>query len=115
MKQKAAQKLIYKIHTKQLKRSGWDLDLPLQKAMEEFPDLIVSINDSQMLRWIDELNHVENYDDQVAHIKKQIKYWKKKPKSAESRSQIKSYYKSLYDLQFQPDYVCIVIDRKSVV
>lgn len=110
MKQKAAQKLIYKIHTKQLKRSGWDLDLPLQKAMEEFPDLIVSINDSQMLRWIDELNHVENYDDQVAHIKKQIKYWKKKPKSAESRSQIKSYYKSLYDLQFQPDYVCIVMD-----
>ena len=63
-----------------------------------------------MLRWIDELNHVENYDDQVAHIKKQIKYWKKKPKSAESRSQIKSYYKSLYDLQFQPDYVCIVMD-----
>ena len=110
MKQKAAQKFIYKIHTKQLKRNNWKLDLPLETAMQDYSDLIVSINDSQMLRWIDELNGVEGYEEQIDYIKRQIKYWKRKPKNNESRKQIESYYRKLYNLQFQKDYVCIVMD-----
>lgn len=113
MKQKAAQKLIYKIHTKQLKRANWDLNLPLETAMRDFPDLIVALNDSQMLRWIDELNGVEDYDAKVNQIKRSIKNEKKRPKSAETKVQIRSLYNALYRLQFQPDYVCVVMDSKS--
>lgn len=113
MKQKAAQKLIYKIHTKMLKRENWDLDLPLEVAMRDFPELIVALNDSQMLRWIDELNGVTDYDASVQHIQRCIKNEKKRPKSAESKVRIRSLYNALYRLQFQPDYVCIVMDSNK--
>lgn len=113
MKQKAAQKLIYKIHTKQLKRANWDLSLPLEEALQDYPDCIVAINDSQMLRWIDELNHVADYNGQVAHIKNQIRYLRRKPKDSANRVKLKSLYNSLYRLQFQKDYVCIVMDSNK--
>lgn len=113
MRQKAAQKLIYKINTKQLKRANWNLDLPLETAMKEYPDLIVALNDSQMLRWIDELNGLENYDAKVKQIQNSIKNEKKRPKSAETKVKIRSLYNALYRLQFQPDYVCVVMDSNK--
>ena len=113
MKQKAAQKLIYKIHTKQLKRAGWDLDLPLEVALRDNPDLIVALNDSQVLRWIDEINGIEGYSEKVQEIQRSIKNEKKRPKSQETRVRIKSLYNALYRLQFQPDYVCIVMDSNG--
>lgn len=113
MKQKAAQKLIYKIHTKQLKRANWDLDLPLETALRDYPDLIVALNDSQMLRWIDELNGVEDYDAKVKQIQRSIKNEKKRPKSTETKVRIRSLYNALYRLQFQPDYVCVVMDSNK--
>lgn len=113
MRQKAAQKLIYKMHTKQLKRANWNLNLPLETAMRDYPDLIVALNDSQMLRWIDELNGVEDYDAKVKGIQRSIKNEKKRPKSAETKVRIRSLYNALYRLQFQPDYVCVVMDSNK--
>lgn len=49
MKQKTFLKLIYKVHSKQLRKSKWDLNLPLETAMREQPELIVSLGD-RMLR-----------------------------------------------------------------
>ena len=85
LKQKAAQKFIYKIHTKQLKRSNWNLNMPLETAIREYPDLIVSINDSQMLRWIDELNGVTDYSERTRTIRNRIQYIKNKPKSRQQK------------------------------
>ena len=113
LKQKAAQKLIYKLHTKQLKRAGWDLELPLDVALKDYPDCVVALNDSQMLRWIDELNGVNDYSGQVAHIKNQIRYIRRKPKDSANRVKLKSLYNSLYRLQFQKDYICIVMDSNK--
>lgn len=113
MKQKAAQKFIYKIHTKQLKRSNWNLNLPLEEAMRDYPDLIVSINDSQMLRWIDELNGVENYSERIRTIRNRIQYIKKKPKSRQQKQAIREAYDDLYHAQFQKDYVCVVMDSNK--
>ena len=113
MKQKAAQKLIYKLHTKQLRRAGWNLELPLDVALKDYPDCVVALNDSQMLRWIDELNGVNDYSGQVNHIKNQIRYLRRKPKDSANRVKLKSLYNSLYRLQFQKDYICIVMDSNK--
>ena len=110
MKQKAAQKFIYKIHTKQLKRSNWNLNMPLETAIREYPDLIVSINDSQMLRWIDELNGVTDYSERIRTIRNRIQYIKNKPKSRQQKQAIREAYDELYHAQFQRDYVCVVMD-----
>lgn len=70
MEQKSCLKLIYKIHSKQLKKAKWNLSLPLDMAMKNYPELIVSLNDSQLLRFIDELNGVTDVNEKVKEIRK---------------------------------------------
>ena len=77
MEQKSCLKFIYKIHSKQLKKANWNLTLPLEVAMTDYPETIVSLNDSQLLRFIDELNGVTDINEKVKSIQKKIKYEKK--------------------------------------
>ncbi len=107
--QQSCHKFIYKLPSKRLKQADWNLVLPLQSAMKNKND-IVALNDSQILRWICELNGVENLDFEVLKLKKEIKLIKKQPKSKENKDKIKSLYKKLYSLQYQKDYFCIVMD-----
>ena len=113
MEQKSCLKLIYKLHSKQLKNANWKLSLPLDVAMKDYPECIVSLNDSQVLRFIDEINGVSNINNSVREIQKKIKYEKKKPRSRETKVLIRELYHQLYELQFQKDYVCIIMDSDS--
>ena len=113
MQQKSCQKFIYKIPSKILKKSNWNFCLDLETAMQEHSDWIVSISDSQILRWIDELNGVEDADKSAREIKQQIKLEKRKPRSSATKAKIKELYSSLYDLQFQKDYLCVIMNSNS--
>jgi len=111
-KQKSYQKFIYKLQSKRLKKAKWKLNLPLSEAMKNKND-IVSLNDSQILRWIDELNGNTDSNTVVKNIQKQIKIEKKKPKSQESRNNIKKLYQELYNLQYQKDYNCLIMNSNK--
>lgn len=71
---------------------------------------IVALNDSQILRWICELNGIENLDSEVSKIKKEIKYTKKQEKTKENKDKIKELYEKLYSLQYQKDYFCMIMN-----
>lgn len=73
----------------------------------------MALNDSQILRWICELNGIENLDLDVSKIRKEIKYIKKQPKSKENRDKIKKLYEKLYSLQYQKDYFCLIMDSNK--
>ena len=113
MEQKSCLKLIYKIHSNRLKKANWNLTLPLETAMNEYPEMIVSLNDSQLLRFIDELNGVSDINAKVRDIQRKIKLEKKKPKSRSTTTVIKYLYNELYSLQFQKDYVCVIMDSNK--
>ena len=113
MKQKSCHRLIYKLHTKRLKDSKWNLNLDLQEELHDYPEDVISLGSSQLLRWIDELNGVTDIDVQVRDLQRKIKAEKKKPRSRETKTEINRLYKLLYDLQFQKDYVCIVMDSEK--
>ena len=113
MEQKSYLKFIYKLHSKKLKKANWNLTLPLNVAMHDYPEDIVSLNDSQLLRFIDELNGVSDINGKIKDIKKKIRIEKKKPKSRETKMIIKGLYENLYNLQFQKDYVCVIMDSNS--
>lgn len=113
MKQKSNLKLIYKIHSKLLKQHKWNLDLPLEEASRSYPDSIVALSDSQVLRWIAELNGVTDQDEKINEIKRRISAIKKKPRSRENTVLIKQLYSHLQDLQFQKDYLCVIMDSKK--
>ena len=105
--------MIYKIHSKRLKKNNWNLDLPLDVAMRDYANEIVSLSDSQVMRFIDEINGTHDRDKKIRAIKNKIKAEKRKDRSRESRVLMRELYKSLYELQFQKDYVCIVMDSNA--
>lgn len=112
MKQKK-RKLIYKLHSKQLKKAKWNLTLDLNEVIRDTPEYVVALSDSQLLRFIDDLNGITDAQDQIAHIQKMIRIEKKKPRSIATRKQICALYEKLYELQFQKDYVCIIMDSNA--
>lgn len=71
---------------------------------------IVSLNDSQILRFIDEINNTTDSDIKAKAIKRKIRTEKRKPKSRESKVNIRELYRKLYEIQYQKDYVCIIMD-----
>lgn len=87
------------------------MTLPLSEARRN--DEVISLSDSQMMRWIDELNGMENADYSAKSIKKGIKKLKKEPNSLQNRREIKKLYEELDKVQHKPDYMCLVIDRES--
>lgn len=110
---KTCHKLIFKLHSGQLKKSGWNLDLDLDTAMREQPDCIVSLNDSEALRFIAEINGDGDINETVGFIMRKIKQEKRKPRSKETKANIRNLYEKLYEVQFQKDYVCIIMDSRS--
>ena len=101
-----------KIHSKELKSAKWKLNIDLSKAYGS-PDTVVSLNDSQILRWIDELNGITDADTQIKQIKAAIKAEKKKNETTKTKTKIKELYNRLNDLRYKPDYLALIIDSKS--
>ena len=81
--------------------------------MRDYPECIVSLNDSQLLRFIDELNDTTDSDVRAREIKYKLRQEKKKPRSKETKRVVTELYQRLYNLQYQRDYICIIMDRDS--
>ena len=104
-----APRYIFKIHTDRLKQKRWKLELSLDEARRN--EEMISLNDSQMLRWIDEINGVENVEERVRDIRRQIKRARKQQPSAATKRACKALYAELDSLLFKPDYLHLVIDH----
>ena len=110
-KQLVCQKYIYKIHSSRLRKERWKLTLPIEEARRN--DEVISLADSQMLRWIDELNGIDDADAKAHEIKTQIRRLRKEKNSPQNKRAIRQLYKDLDTLQFKPDYLCLIIDKEK--
>lgn len=104
----ASQRFIYKIHSSRLRRTKWNLHLTINQARENKE--IITLSDSQLLRFIDELNGITKPELRISDIKARIKMLKTEENLAISRPRMKKLYDKLDEYQFQKDYVCVVID-----
>ena len=82
------QRFIYKLQSRRLAESGWNLSLPLSAALHNKND-VVAAGDSQLLRWIMELNGNENLDKEISSLKLQLKELKKNAKGEEAKKTCK--------------------------
>lgn len=108
-KQQAAQRLIFKIRSSRLKKAKWNLSLSLADARRN--DEVISLNDSQMLRWIDELNGIADTDERVRDLKGELKAIRKQPQSPENKTRIRKIYDEMDKYQFKKDYIHIIMDN----
>ena len=102
---------IYKIHSARLRNAKWDLKLPLSEARQN--DEVIALAGSTILRFIDELNGLENPDELVADIRREIKRLKREDNSAQNRKEIKQLYESLDNITFKQDYLSLIIDKEK--
>lgn len=110
-KQQVAQKYILKIHTDRLKKAKWKLSLSLEEARQN--DEIISIGDSQMLRWIDELNGVGDTTAKITEIYKEIRRLRRGSGSSHDRRRVIALYAEIDRLQIKWDYVHVVADKNK--
>lgn len=110
-KQQVAQKYIFKISTARLRRAKWNLTLTLAEARQN--DEIISIGDSQMLRWIDELNGVTGAEEKVRAIRSEIRSLRKRDITPLIRKRIRELYAQLDAIQFKSDYLHLVCENSS--
>lgn len=108
-KQQKLQKYCFKLHTSYLSKNNWDLTLSLKEARKS-ANTIVTVNDSQVLRWIEELNGTQDIDARAKEIREKINVLKT---NKSNKKQVSALYDQLYELQFQKDYLLLIIDKKS--
>ena len=106
-----SQRYVYKIHSSRLRRAKWNLQLTVNQARENKE--LIALSESQMMRFIDELNGITNPELHISDIKSQIKRLKFEKNLSISRPKIKKLYEELDKYQFKKDYVCVVIDNNK--
>lgn len=94
-----------------MRKERWKLTLPLEEARRN--DEVISLADSQMLRWIDEINGITDADEKAREIKLEIKRLRKQPNNRQNNRDIRELYNKLDKLQFKPDYMCLIIDKEK--
>lgn len=62
---------------------------------------------------MDELNGITDAEVNARAIKAEIKRLRKEDNSVQTRRQIKQLYSKLDDIQFKPDYLCVIIDKEK--
>lgn len=106
-----SQRFVFKIRSSRLRRKNWKLQLSINEAREN--QEIIALSESQIMRWIDELNNITNLELHISDIKSQINKLKKEPNLSYSRPRIKKLYLELDKYQFKNDYVCVVIEKNK--
>ena len=102
---------VFKLHSSRLRNAKWNLTLPLNEARKN--EEVISLASSQVLRWIDEINGVTDADAKAREIKQEIRRIRTEPHSPANMRIIKRLYSDRDELQFKPDYMCLVIDRNG--
>lgn len=105
------QKYIYKLHSSRLRKAKWKLTLSVQDARKN--DEVISLADSQVLRWIDDMNGITDADQRAKEIKSEIKRLKREPNNMQNRKLVRQLYAKLDSVQFKPDYMCLIIDKEK--
>lgn len=85
--------------------------MPIEEARKN--DEVISLADSQVLRWIDELNGIIDADKTAKELKAAIRTLRASPNSIQNRRQIKKLYAQLDLIQYKPDYMCLIIDKEK--
>ena len=107
-----SQRYIFKINTARLKRAKWDIkSLTVDEARKN--QELIALADSQMLRFIDEINGVTNCEQYISSLKDRIALLKEDPNQKKVSREIYLLKKELDELLFKKDYMFVVIDKKK--
>ncbi len=103
------QRIIYKLTSKFLKKNKWNINISPDSMRIEHPDMLVTIGESQLMRWLDELTGNTDANFKIAVLKNNIKVERRNQISPKSKKNMREYYNQLFNLKFTPHYVEVVM------
>lgn len=104
-------RLIFKVSTSRLKKSKWNLSLSIDEARNN--NELIALGDSQVIRWIDELNGRGDVGAEMARIKSELRALSKQENTVQNRHAARKLREELNDVQFVPDYIHVVAGNNS--
>lgn len=72
---------------------------------------MIALADSNTLRFIDDINHLYDADERAADIQRKIRILQKQETTRVNRKEIRRLYSELDEVQFKPDYMCLIVDK----
>ena len=82
---------IIKIPSVELAKNKWDFSVSLEELFTSRKDLVVSLGESQVLRWIDDIKGLSGVSDLIKQQKRTIRFLRKEAESASTPKQRNSY------------------------
>jgi hypothetical protein len=110
-KQLISQKHVLKIHSKRLKKCNWNLKLTLEDAKKNKE--IISLGDSQTLRFIDEIIGFEDRETNIRDLKYKMKSLKKDATNKDRKKQMALLRSKLNISKYNQHYVCVIVDSMA--
>jgi glutathione S-transferase len=101
--------IVLKITTTMLSQAKWNLSITLDEARRS--DAAVTLSESQVLRWIDELNGVHTPPQQLRELRRRVATLRQEEASTKSRNEIKRLYREIDELRYKPDYLLLVVEK----
>lgn len=101
-----------KLHSTLLNNYKWNYSTTIEELRKD-SRAVVSLNDSQVLRWLSKIQGTENSDEIAKNIRAEIKKLKKEPSTKSNKKLISEKYKELYKTRFTPDYMMVIFDKKT--
>lgn len=105
------QRYIFKVHSKDIIRQRFDYSLTITEARRN--NDLITLADSQVLRFIDEINQVDRTENQLRYksLIKELKDIRKSSKTSESKKRVKEIYRELEAIQMVEDYIDVIMDK----
>lgn len=111
-KQQMYQRYIFKIHSQDILRAkNRNISITVDEGRKM--KYIITLADSQVLRFIDDINNVDRESQQRKYksLIRELKTVRREKKTSESKTKIKEIYKKLEEIQLVNEYLCIIMDR----
>ena len=106
-----SQRYTLKVNSLTLKNNNWNYNVSLEDARKR--EEVISLGDSQTLRFIRDIKKYEFTEDDIKNTKKEIKRLKKSSNTEGNRKKIKKLYDKLDEMLFIPEYIGVVFNTKS--
>lgn len=113
IKQQSYFRHVLKITTDQLAAAGWDLHIDIHEA--KLTGTMISLAESTCIRMIEDIAGVDRAANMqtLRDSKRRIRELRKEPKSREQTKAIKEAYRQQDEVQFLPEYLCVVSATKA--
>lgn len=113
MKSELFTRYIYKLESSDILNNKLNMELSFDEARDR--GKIISISDSQVIRWIDSINGKdrENEKNTYDEIKAKIKVLKKNKTDKKSKNEINKLYDIVNKMQYIPELINVVMNKPN--